>query len=90
MLNGLTRPDGPVKIRRTELRGNDVLVANLGGAVRTEVAAVKHGRKYFFVAPEHLGGVQEVPADSLTDCLHFSVWKLGRELSGRRKTGRRS
>jgi hypothetical protein len=51
----------------------DVLVARLGGAIRADVAVVKTGEKYHFVAPERLGGVQEVPADCLVDCLNWSI-----------------
>lgn len=76
MWNGLKRPVGPVKIRKTRLKGPDVLVAKLSGAARCEVAAIRHRGKYFFVAPERLGGTREVPADSLTDGLHAGVWNL--------------
>jgi hypothetical protein len=83
MLGGLTRPVGPVKIRKTELVCPDVMVAKLSGAVRADVATVRHGRRYFMVAPERLGGTQEIPADNLTDCLHAGVWRLNQ--TGRRK-----
>lgn len=74
------------------MRTPDVLVARLSGAVRTEVATVREGGKYYFVAPKRLGGVREIPADSLTDCLHASVeemnWTLERP-SGRAKDNRK-
>lgn len=78
---------GPVKIVKTEVRCPDVLVAKLSGAVRAEVAAVREGRKYYFVAPERMGGVREIPASSLTDCLHAWVWETNKEMS--RPGGRR-
>lgn len=52
-------------------------MAKLSGAVKAEVAAVRCGKKYFVVAPPKLGGTREVPADSLTDCLHASVHAMG-------------
>jgi hypothetical protein len=67
-----------VRIRRSDLKGPDVLVARLCGSVRTEVATVRSRGRYYFVAPRRLGGVREVPADSLTDALHAAVWGLRR------------
>lgn len=68
---------GPIKITKTDMKSGDVLVANLSGAVKAKIAAVKCGEKYFVVAPPKLGGTREVPADSLTDCLHASVYAMG-------------
>ncbi len=80
-LNGLVRPEGgPLKITKTDMKSDDVLVANVTGAVKAKIATVRHKGKYFVVAPEKLGGIREVPADSLTDCLHASVWSLGQEI----------
>jgi len=72
----LKRPVGPLKIESTEVVHKDLLVAKLSGAANTTVAAVKKGKKYFFVAPKSLGGTREVPADSLTDCMNYSVRTL--------------
>jgi hypothetical protein len=63
----------------------DVLVARLGGTIRADVAVVKTGEKYHFVAPEKFGGVQEVPADCLTDCLNWSVYELNEKISKERR-----
>lgn len=87
MWNGFTRPGGPVKIRKTCVRTPDVLTARLSGAVRAQVAVVRHRGRHFFVAPGRLGGIREVPADSLTDCLHYSVWEMGEKLKAGRKIG---
>lgn len=76
----MTRPGGPLKIRKTDLVDENVLVGRLTGSVRCKVASVKKGEKYFMVAPEKLGGTQEIPADSLTDCMNFGVWMMGEEL----------
>lgn len=62
------------------MKAPDVLVARLGGAVHAQVAVVRHKGEHYFVAPEKLGGVQEVPADSLTDCLNWSVWDLNEKI----------
>lgn len=83
MWNGLKRPVGPLKIKRTALKSSDVLVARLSGAARCEVATVRHQGRYFFVAPKRFGGIREVPADSLTDGLHASVWDLNRKIKGK-------
>jgi hypothetical protein len=94
--SGLIRPEGPIKIKSTatayskpEAKTPDVLVAKLGGAVRTEVTVVKHQGKFFFKGPKQLGGLQEVPADSLTDCLNYKVWELGEKIAKQKgiKTG---
>lgn len=93
--SALMRPEGPIKIKSTKTastkpgKSPDVMVAKLGGAVRTEVAVVKHKGKFFFKGPESLGGLQEVPADSLTDCLNYKVWELGEKLARQKgiKTG---
>jgi len=85
MLGGLTRPVGPVKIRKTEVKTPDVLVAKLSGAVRAEVATVQHRGRFFVVAPERLGGVREIPADNLTDCLHAAVWQMNKSGKGRKR-----
>lgn len=80
MWHGLERPKGPVRIKKTRLKSDDVLVAKLSGAVQCQVATVKVGRKYFFVGPKKLGGVREVPADSLTDGLHASIRSINRDM----------
>lgn len=63
----------------------DVMVARLGGAVHADVAVVRTGEKYHFVAPERLGGVQEVPADCLTDCLNWSVFEVNEKVLKERR-----
>lgn len=79
-LGGLVRPEGPVRISSTDMKSNEVMTANLTGAVHAKVASVRHRGKFYIVAPERLGGIQEVPADSLTDCLHASVWEMQERL----------
>ncbi len=88
----LVRPEGPVKIEKTELRssGNgknpDIMVARLSGAVNAKVAVIKEGNKYFFKGPD---GISKVPADSLTDCLNYKVWEIGESIAKKKgvKTG---
>lgn len=65
----------------------NVLVGRLTGAVRCKVATVKKGQKYFMVAPKKLGGIQEIPADSLTDCLNFGIWMLNEEMKSKKTNG---
>lgn len=80
---GMTRPAGPVKIKRTDLVTPEVMTAELGGAVSGQATVLKHGSKYFFIAPDKgTSGAVEVPADSLIDCLHASVWRMGAEIRG--------
>lgn len=82
-LNGLVRPDGAVKIKETEVVSPDVLVAKLGGAVKKEVAVVKEGKDFYFVAPGKKP--EKVPADSLTDGLHAKVFMLNEEIREKKK-----
>lgn len=84
-MNGLMRPVGPVRIKGSAVKAPDVLVARLGGAVRAEVAVVKNDDDFYFVAPKRLGGIQKIPADSLTDCLNYSVWELNDKVRKRSK-----
>lgn len=79
-IRGLVRPEGPIQISKTDMKSSDVLVASLSGAVKAQVAAVRSKGKYYVVAPEKLGGVREVPADSLTDGLHAAVWSMTEEI----------
>jgi hypothetical protein len=72
----MARPVGPVKIVKTDLKADDVMVAKLSGAVNACVAVVRHKGDHYFVAPKELGGIKKVPADSLTDGLHASVREL--------------
>lgn len=89
---GLTRPEGPVKIEKSELRSSnpekapDVLVAKLSGALNAEVAIVKEKGKFFFKGPS---GIEVVPADSLTDAVNYKVWELGENIAAKKgvKTG---
>lgn len=73
MLDGLRRPDGPVRIERTEMRSKNALVARLSGVARATVAVVSRRGKYYVVAPASLGGTRAVPGHSLTDALHGAV-----------------
>lgn len=86
-MSGLTRPVGPVKIRKTEIVHPDVMVAKLSGAVCGEAKTVRVGSKYYFVPPE--GPVKEVKAYSLTDCLHASVFEMHQEISAKRRGKKR-
>jgi hypothetical protein len=85
--SALMRPKGPIQIKATRTvssesaKAPDILVAKLGGAVQAEVTVVKHKNKYYFKGPKSLGGLQEVPADSLTDCLNYKVWELGEKMA---------
>ena len=72
------------------MRAPDVLVARLSGAARCEVAAVREGQRFFLVAPKRLGGTQEIPADSLTDCMNYGVGELGKRLGRKGKSRRKS
>lgn len=91
----LARPDGPLKIEKTELRSSDpakppdIMVARLSGAVNAKVAVVREKGKYFFKGPKELGGTCKVPADSLTDCLNYKVWEIGEGIAAKKgqKTG---
>lgn len=79
-IGGLRRPQGPITIESSEVVGKDMLVAKLSGKSNAQVAAVKKGDRYYFVAPKKLGGTQEIPADSLTDCLNYAVRQLGNSI----------
>lgn len=63
----------------------DVMVAQLSGATRASVAVVRHGEDHYFIAPKRLGGVRKVPADSMTDCLNYSVRELGKRMSRKKR-----
>lgn len=89
----MKRPDGPLRIARSELVGDRIIVADLAGASRASVAAVRRGNRFYFVAPGALAGagkkrrlvIRETPACSLTDCMNASVADLGTRDSARRK-----
>lgn len=89
---GLTRPEGPVKIEESKLynsnpaKAPDILVAKLSGAVNATVAVVKERGKFFFKGP---GGIEVVPADSLTDAVNYKAWELGEAVAAKKgiKTG---
>jgi len=93
----MKRPAGPLRIARSEILGERVMVADLGGRSRASVAAVRRGNKYYFVAPRGLAGsgkdrrpvIQEIPACSLTDCMNASVAELGYCLARRRRKEKR-
>lgn len=77
---------GPVRIKKTSVKTPDVMTAKLAGAMRREVAVVREGGKYYFVQdlarPEK---ARQVPADSMTDCLHASVRELNWDLERRKR-----
>ena len=65
------------------------MIAQMGGAVKATVAVVKEKGKYFVKAPEALGGkVEQVAADTLTDCINYKTWEWNQELQGRRIAGK--
>lgn len=72
-----------MKIKKSDLRTPDLLVARLSGARSGQVATVKLGNKFYFVTDD--GKAREVPADSHTDCLNYSVWEINREIRKSRK-----
>lgn len=81
---------GAVKIEKTCLKSDDVLVARLSGAVQAQVAVVKHKKDYYFVPPEGVKAFRKVPADNLTDGLHASILEMNlvegeKKLAGRKK-----
>lgn len=80
---GMTRPAGPVKIKRTDMVDPDVMTAELSGAVSGQATVLKLKSKFFFIGPDKgTGEAVEVPADNLTDALHASVWRMGAEIRG--------
>lgn len=81
--SALARPDGPIKVVKTEMKGDNVLVARLDGAVKGQAAVVKHKKKFYFVPPKGYGATREVPADYLTDGLHTAVFNLEMDLKGK-------
>ena len=82
---GMTRPRGPVRIKRTDLVTPEVMTAQLSGAVSGQATVVKLKKKFFFIEPgKDSKAAVEVPADNLTDCLHASVWRMGAKLEGKR------
>jgi len=85
----MVRPSGPVRVRKTRAISRDVRVAELSGAKRGVLAAVRRGSRYFVAGSAKLGGIREVPADTLTDALHHEVRRLGRKASAGKK-GRKS
>ncbi len=58
----------------------DCLVADVEGRASGSVAVMREKGRYFYVAPEKLGGTHEVVAYSLTDGLNWSVKVAGRHL----------
>ena len=93
----MKRPDGPLRIARTELLADRVIVADLAGRSHASVAAVRRGGRFYFVAPGGLAGsgndprlvIRETPACSLTDCMNSSVDDLGARHPKNRKSARR-
>lgn len=80
---GMVRPAGPVRIKKTALVTDEIMTAELSGAVKGKATIVKMKKKYYFIEPgKSSSQAKEVPADSLTDCLHASVWRMGAEIRG--------
>lgn len=77
-----------MRIECTEVAAPDVLSARLAGAVRANVAVVRHAGEHYFVAPKRLGGVRQVPADSMTDALNWTVGEMGRAIERERRKNR--
>lgn len=82
----LVRPTGDIRVKKTRMAGNDVLVAKLDGAVKGEAAVVKYKKKFYFKPPKGLGPVREVPADYLTDGLHTAILDLEVDLKSKKKS----
>lgn len=67
------------------MKSPDLMVAKLSGAMSGSVATVKVGKKFYLVTQD--GKAREVPADSHTDCLNYSIWEMNESLkkNGKRK-----
>jgi hypothetical protein len=79
---------GPIKIEKTKVVAENVMVAKLSGASEATVAVVrKDPENYHIVAPKELGGTRKVPADSMTDCLHQAVFEMSDAVSKSKKRG---
>lgn len=80
-LGALMRPEGPIGVKKTTMLSPDVLEAQLKGESTAVVRAVRVDKEtYVFDAPKELGGRVKVPADSLTDCLHYRIHELNRKI----------
>lgn len=83
-VNGLVRPtNGPVRIKSTDIKDKDVLRAQLSGPQGGTAHAVRIKGKFFYVGPDK--NFREVPADTLTDCLHGGVFMVNEELKAKKK-----
>lgn len=83
-VSGLVRPtNGPLKIKKTDLRDKDVLRATLGGPQGGTAHTVRIQGKYFYVGPKK--EVMEVPGDTLTDALHAAVFVKNEEIKAKKK-----
>lgn len=83
-VNGLVRPtNGPLRIKKTEMVEKDVLKAQLTGPKGGTAVTVRHEGKFYFRGPDKK--VQEVPADTLTDALHASVWMANEEMKAKKR-----
>lgn len=83
-VNGLVRPtNGPLRIKKTDLRDKDVLRATLSGPQGGTAHAVRVNGQYFYVGPKK--DVIEVPADTLTDALHAAVFIKNEEIKKKKK-----
>lgn len=85
-VNGLVRPtNGPLRIKKTDLKDKDVLRATLAGPQGGTAHTVRVKGKYFYVGPNK--DVMEVPADTLTDALHAAVFVRNEEIKKKKKVG---
>jgi len=85
-VNGLVRPtNGPLKIKKTDIKDKDVLRATLSGPQGGTAHTVRVEGKYFYVGPKK--DIMEVPADTLTDALHAAVFIRNEEIKKKKKVG---
>lgn len=83
-VNGLVRPtNGPLKIKKTDIKDKDVLRATLSGPQGGTAHTVRVEGKYFYVGPKK--DIMEVPADTLTDALHAAVFIRNEEIKKKKK-----
>jgi hypothetical protein len=74
--SALVRPTGDIRVKKTKLASNDVLVADLEGTVKGKAAVVKLKKDFYFVPPKGYGEARKVPADYLTDGLHTAIFNM--------------
>lgn len=80
-MGALMRPKGPISVEKTKMLSPDVLEAQLKGKSQAVVRAVRVDKDtYVFDGPKELGGRIKIPADSLTDCLHYRIHELNHKI----------